>query len=527
MATALGVAPATAYVDVIRRPDATRMMSAGGIVPAGRTCDDLLEAVARAIARHEARWSSPRDGARVGDEFVRAMLDGKVTLGTPALSNLWSDHRPFSSCAAVPVADFGGAVSAAEPYYLDNMGSGYNLDEFPDPLATLVALNAHAAAVEESARCERYVGNMAHLSVGHPQLRDFIEFKTARELRHFNLSVNFSLTQLDRLLAGDPEMRAVLDAISEAAWSCGDPGIICLDRFNRGNPFRLHSPYSTTAPCAEVGLAPGDTCVFGYVNLAAFAPTTHPDDYDLAGLRSAVALVVRALDDLLDANERHLADPVSRSLVTSKRRIGVSVCGYADLLVWYGLEYGGHGAVALLEDLLSVVNYEAVATSIALAEQRGSFASFPISDWSAGRHHRPPPTRLVRSADWFRLHQRARTRGLRHSSVTSLPPSGRSSILLAVNPSIEPFLADPRSTALTPALRAHAQHQPDLVVRCATDIGWRSHLDVVRAAAGLVDESVSKTVNLAPDTGVDDVRSVFLGFLQADIKAVSVYRPSA
>lgn len=504
------------------------MMQAGSILPAERTADDLLDAVARTIARYELRWASPHQAAVVGDDFAQAMLDGKVTLGTPALSNVWSNHRPFASCAAVPIAGHGGgAALAAEPYYLDNMGSGYNLDEFPDSIAALVALNDHAAAVEQAALCERYVGNMAHLSVGHPQLYEFINLKTTRQLRHFNISVNFTLDQLNRLFDGDPEMRDVLDAICHAAWTCGDPGIVCLDRFNRGNPLRAQSPYTTTAPCAEVGLAPGDTCLFGYLNLAAFATTTHPDGYDLAGLRSAVALVVRVLDDLLDAGERHFANPLSRTLVTSKRRIGISACGYADLLVWYGLDYGSPPAAALLEDLLGVVNYEAVASSIDLAAHRGHFGGFPVSDWSTGHHHQPPPTRLIRSTDWSRLHQRASARGIRHSALTALPPSGRSSILLGVNPSIEPFLTDPCSTALTPALQAHARHQPDSVLRSATDLHWRAHLTTMRAAAGLVDESVSKTVNLAADTTPGEVRSIFLEFLQADLKAVSVYRPPA
>src|SRR5262245_328419 len=139
---------------------------------------------ARTVARHERRWSTRIDAIATGHTFARAMADGQATLGTPALSNVWTDHRPFSSCAAVPTAerlDFDPLQTAAEPYYLDNMGSGFNLDPFEDPVGALLDLNSHAAKVEASARCERYVGNMAHLSITHPRLREFIAVKTTNE----------------------------------------------------------------------------------------------------------------------------------------------------------------------------------------------------------------------------------------------------------------------------------------------------------------------------------------------------------
>jgi len=151
----------------------------------------------------------------------------------------------------------------------------------------------------------------------------------------------------------------------------------------------------TTAPCAEVGLAPDDTCLFAYVNAAAFATSTTREAIDYAGIARTVGLAVRGLDDLLDADVDHLGHALSRSLAWAKRRIGIGLRGFADLLLWQGITYASPLSLDILGNVLSVMQ------------------------------------------------------------------SGRAAILLHANTSIEPFLVDPRRTALTAGLRRHAATMDD------------------------------------------------------------------
>jgi ribonucleoside-diphosphate reductase alpha chain len=125
--------------------------------------------------------------------------------------------------------------------------------------------------------------------------------------------------------------------------------------------------------------------------------------------------------------------------------------------------------------------------------------------------------------------------------TTALPPSGRSSLLLGVNPSIEPFLKIPEKgpASVTLAKLIAARRLPgtasDLVVspsgrpratwiETAADIRYPRHLTVFDVAARLVDDSVSKTINLPADCAVEDVDEIYSSAWAMGLKAISIYR---
>ena len=131
--------------------------------------------------------------------------------------------------------------------------------------------------------------------------------------------------------------------------------------------------------------------------------------------------------------------------------------------------------------------------------------------------------------------------------TTALPPSGRSSILLGVNSSIEPFLTfeqtdhapllcrlmaedglltvGPGGTVLT-AMRPNAPQNTarSSLFRRAIDIPAAEHLAVLAEAAALVDDGVSKTVNLREDASRSEVSDIYLEAWRGGLKAISVYR---
>jgi len=518
------------YGEAFLSPQSTEIMRKGGILPPGINGRGLLEAVRRAVEDTGSRYTSARSSRDLAARLVGHIEHGRCVLGTPALTNIARGNRPVASCAAVPLIPDTDSVlpslSTSEEYYTQNMGSGYNLHRFSDPVRELLRLNEHAATVQNSDRCERYVGNMALVGADHPRVHEFIDAKTARSLPHFNISVDFSEPMIDGL-ARQGTAADVLGHAAEAAWRCGDPGVLSLDRFNRSNALADQHPYLTTAPCAEVGLAEGDTCVFGYINLSAFLVGDSMTDYNWELLADVVDTLALSLDGLLDLGADRLPTKVSRDLTNLKRRIGICVCGFADLLLWLNIEYGTQESLDLLRSLLAFVQFTARAASVRLAKERGPFPGFWLSRWRTGDLETAvEDSTMVAAADWTLLSEHIRTHGLRNAVSTAAPPSGRSSLLIGAFPSIEPPLADPATVSLNTSLRRRvadmAAGHP--VRRSATEIPWQRHLAVVEVTNRHVDEGVSKTINLATAATADDVLDIYRTALVRGLRAISVYR---
>ena len=125
--------------------------------------------------------------------------------------------------------------------------------------------------------------------------------------------------------------------------------------------------------------------------------------------------------------------------------------------------------------------------------------------------------------------------------TSALPPSGRVSLLLGVSSSIEPYLQFGRKEAQPISLQvldawlgdgrpnginwpAQLDWEYDDVVRDAYAITIDEHLATVCAAAGLVDDGVSKTLNLPVNATVAAVERILMGAWDGGLKAMSVYR---
>lgn len=561
--------PSDTYRGVFHSAASHDIMVRGRILAPGDSADLLLGRLAGRLIKAEAGLGEPRDDAeKVVETFCQYVDAGICILGSPLLTNVSAGHSALASCSAVPLTTLDlsdAALETAESYYRLNMGSGFNLDAFADPVDALLRLNGHAKSLESAAVCERYIGNMAHVSVGHSKVQAFMAAKAIhRGLRHFNISVDVNDQFMKAKDEGadftlrDGTIVAAADLwkdLVDSAWACGDPGLISLDRFNAHNPVAALSPYVTTAPCAEVGLAPGETCLFGYVNLAAclkWDGSRLALDTDLVG--NVADCLTRVLDDCLEDSLAGFPTYASASVMSSNRKIGIGICGFADALVWAGLDYGSLESTALLRAALSAVNFRSKHASMLLARRRGRFGSFEHSRYARDNGYL---LRFVPHADeayaelWRELDAQVAIYGLRNAMTTALPPSGRSSLLLGVSASIEPLLREPGKSDLSSAERAlqsaglvrrsanGVMHvvEPAVgaawpqkamssasVFRGARELSVAEHLTVLEAACKLVDDGVSKTVNLPASASRTDVDGIYTRAWQAGLKAISVYR---
>ena len=435
-------------------------------------------------------------------------------------------------------------------------------------------LNRHAAQETATGGYDRYIGNMANLDIDHPRVAAFAATKTERrDVRHFNLSLNVTEAFIGALEEGRPfplrdgtavDPRELWETVVRSAWRCGDPGLLFLERFNEDNPTPSLGRYTTTAPCAEVALTPGESCVFGYVNLGGLVrhrtgDRAGPPEVDDELLRRVVTVTTRVLDNVLEASLARYPAQRSVDVMGAKRKIGLGVCGFADLLVALRVPYDSPEAAGLLEEVLASISFYSKLASLELAARRGSFPEFPRSRYASGGFLRRKYGALrglcIGPADWEALDEEIRRRGLlRHASTTALPPSGRSALLLDASTSIEPwFSLLGADGAARPALRALVEEVcqapgearatleaitragtcqlpgwvPDAVrrvVKRAAEVAPRDHLAVAAAATRAVDEAASKTINLPRSAGPEVVDDVFRRAWRMGLKAISVYR---
>ena len=92
-----------------------------------------------------------------------------------------------------------------------------------------------------------------------------------------------------------------MDAIVDAAWTTGDPGLVFLDRANRStaNPTPEIELLEATNPCGEQWLGPYDACNLGSINLGIFV---HDGEIDWAELERVTRVTTRFLDDVIEIN---------------------------------------------------------------------------------------------------------------------------------------------------------------------------------------------------------------------------------
>lgn len=289
-----------------------QILKKGRITAPNESPSDMVERVVSALYAAEESSSNSSNAEGFAESIGTLMDEGKIVFSTPILTNAGRADftRPLSACTVPPLSlrdDLKKIRQMVNSYHQEAMGTGFNFDEVDEPVRMLILLNHLAIRGASSGREDRPVGNIAMCSIDHPRIIEFITSKQTRRdmLWKFNISVNtpesFWLAvqngALWRLRNGNTvHAKELFRLMAQSAYRYADPGIVFMDRVNRDNPVPADGDYHSVAPCAEVGLMPGETCQFGYINLGAFCSG---NDFDLNGIKQATELMVRALDNCL------------------------------------------------------------------------------------------------------------------------------------------------------------------------------------------------------------------------------------
>ena len=501
------------------------------------------------------------------DNIERLILENKIVLGSPVLKNILTETEPVSSCTIVPIdlrKDLENIKTILEPYAATTMGSGYDLNEVEDPCGTIEKVNS---AIHELIQIyPNRLSAMGTLDISSPQILNFINLKRNRDFNtcHYNISVRipdgfFRGVQEYEVIENGKTIKVtnqeILKRIAEGIHYCGEPGIIFLDRFNETNPLpQKKYEYKSVAPCAEIAMSEGEECQFSYVILSQII--NEKGEVDKDELKLATQVTTRMLDDLCDISIKNAkANP---DIIEDKRRIGVGVCGFADMLAKLNIPYDSEKSRKLAADIFTFINFYSKIESVNLSKERGCFRKYEESkcgkeEWY--NRFRKNGAEWINELDWQTLINGIKRYGIRNSSTTAVPPTGRSAALVNASYSIEPYFSlydNSTETGLNQIFIDNIhRNYPDSevkgiidevlkmgdcslldekyekikdVFKTAREIDPTKHIEIMSTINRCIDESISKTVNLPITAQVNDIYNYIQASYRAGLNGITFFR---
>jgi ribonucleoside-diphosphate reductase alpha chain len=271
----------------------------------------------------------------------------------------------------------------------------------------------------------------------------------------------------------------------------------------------------------------------------------------------------RFLDNVVTQSEFPLDDITEQ--VESKRKIGLGLMGFHQMLIQMGVEYGSTVSYAIAEEIMRRIDEHATKVSHDLAYQRGTFDEYEDSKWS-------DPTEYP---EWFQTHAHEDPEefpdgyAMRNHNVTTIAPTGTTSMIGNTTGGCEPiyqvayfknvgddiqgdemlvefddyFLrvlehndidVEHVKEELTDLMMNNefesiedADSVPDDIAELfvtTQDLDAEQHIRMQAYFQHYCDSGISKTLNLSHDASVEEVGDAFMLALDLGIKGTTVYR---
>ena len=561
--------------------------------PGESTADELYQRVARALASVE----KPELRDKYENLFLANLRAGAIGAGRIMSAAGTDIQATLINCFVQPVGDciqgvddegFPGiyeALREAAETMRRGGGVGYDFSRIrpkgarvkgtasmaSGPCSYMNVFDQSCSTVESAGA--RRGAQMGVLRIDHPDVLEFITAKrTPGRWNNFNVSVGVSDEFIRAVEANAPwelvhrarpgaallaqgarqredglwvyatvPARELWDTIMKSAYDFAEPGILFLGRINEDNNLHYCEDIAATNPCGEQPLPSYGCCDLGPIILTRFV--RHPFGFggmaafDFEAFAQAVALQVRALDNVLDVTFWPL--PQQRDEAMAKRRIGVGFTGMGNTLAMLCLRYDLPEGRAMAARIAECMRDAAYAASVELAREKGAFPKFQAEPYlSEGTF----ASRLPES-----LKAAVREHGIRNSHLLSIAPTGTVSLAFADNASngIEPpfswmykrkkresdgstteYAVEDHAWRLYRDLGGDVNALPDYFVS-ALAMSAQDHIAMMEAVQPFVDTAISKTVNIPADYPYEDFKDLYLQAWRARLKGLATYRPNA
>lgn len=483
------------------------------------------------------------------NKLKSSVLSGKLLISTPILQNFnLKSNCVLSACTIItlPINKNGEIIYRELEKKLEvelkaGMGVGIDLSILSEPDKAVNMIDEILYNIDNSLiiNKRRPVAVILTLKSSHPRIIEFIKSRINKNEQTTRLNISI-------LIDGDILKKDLEDSIIEAINISGEPGILFLDRFEKGNDTPQWQ-YNSTAPCAEIAMSYNDACHFSHLNISAFL--YYEDNqykFNKNEFIDSIYTVVRFLDDIIEYSISHC--PKGKyELVKEKRRIGVGIAGFATALLKMGVAYDSKEGIDFANEIAQILAVHTKMASIELAKERGPFPAFNISKYKDGNWLNEKFKLLGDKRD--SLIHNILVYGIRNATTLAFPPTGTSSQIVGVSPSFEPYLTFALkheehmyvpSTICDYIYMQYSSKEAGLllaqILRNEVDIEkYKEFVSATKVDAGIqltytkifqdiADGSASKTINLPEDATTDDIRNCLRRAQIMGLKGIAIYK---
>lgn len=468
------------------------------------------------------------------------------------------------------------------------------------------------AGTLKSGGAHRRAAKMVCLDVNHPDIREFIWLKPREDERmraliaagfnldptttegektiaectscqNANLSVRISdefMTAVEtdadwELIArtdGEPiavvKARDLFREIAEAAYRCGDPGLLFHDTINSWHTTPEKGPITTCNPCGETHLNDDSSCNLASINILKFIDKKA---FRIDDFCHAVDVLTTAMDVTCGFSELP-TEKIERN-TRNLRQLGLGYANLGAALMVMGFPYDSDQGRDFASSITALLTGRAYMRSAELAEQLGPFA-----EWENNRERMMEVMfkhdgMLSTNKDgiwgaarecWHDAIRKGQETGYRNSQASVVAPTGTTSFMMGcdttggepamslvgykglaagghmkmTNGSVEQALVNlGYSKAEVDQSVTHLRLYDKLVgVReehktvFATALGDENtispegHVKMLAVIQPFISGATSKTVNMPQGTTVEEIEEIYRLTHELGVKAVAVYR---
>ncbi len=163
-------------------------------------------------------------------------------------------------------------------------------------------------------------------------------------------------------------------------------------------------------------------------------------------LADTVSKIIRALDNVIDINFYPTKEAYNANM--RHRPIGMGTMGWADVYAKLNIQQDSAEGVALADELMEYISYNAILTSSKLAKERGKYESYEGSTWSQNKLPIDTWNTLMKwkggkeskaTLDWDKVRESIEKYGIRNSNTMAIAPNASIAYQVGCEQSIEPL----------------------------------------------------------------------------------------
>lgn len=166
------------------------------------------------------------------------------------------------------------------------------------------------------------------------------------------------------------------DAICQAAWECGDPGVQFVDTINAWHTCPQSGKIRASNPCSEYLFLDDTGCNLASINLLKFWDQDKKQ-FDTENFRKTVRLVISILDISIDIAQYPTREICEKTM--EFRTLGLGYCNLGALVMSMGFAYDSDEARSVATCITAIMHAEAWITSSMLADLLGAFPGYEIN----------------------------------------------------------------------------------------------------------------------------------------------------